>query len=96
MLRAGGTGCAACRRRADARKRWPTSVISGLADERFLILPHPQVAEYVRRKGSDYDRWIAGMIRFRRRLLEGETAADARDKSRMRRRHSLRGLKSDS
>ena len=27
--------------------------ISGLADERFLILPHPQVAEYLRRKADD-------------------------------------------
>jgi NAD(P)-dependent dehydrogenase (short-subunit alcohol dehydrogenase family) len=40
-------------------------VVQGLADERFLILPHPRVAEYMRRKSSDYDRWIAGMARLR-------------------------------
>ena len=43
-------------------------VIEGLADERFLILPHPQVLEYMRRKTGDYDRWIGGMNRLHRRL----------------------------
>lgn len=41
------------------------AVIAGLADERFLILPHPEVAEYFRRKSADYDRWLRGMRRFR-------------------------------
>lgn len=40
------------------------AVVMGLADERFLILPHPEVAEYFRRKASDYDRWLAGMRRL--------------------------------
>ena len=34
-------------------------VIEGLEAERFLILPHPQVLEYFRRKADDYDRWLA-------------------------------------
>jgi NAD(P)-dependent dehydrogenase (short-subunit alcohol dehydrogenase family) len=41
-------------------------VVKGLAAERFLILPHPEVAEYFRRKGTDYDRWIRGMQRLRK------------------------------
>ncbi len=36
-------------------------VVKGLADERFLILPHPEVAEYFRRKAGDYERWLRGM-----------------------------------
>jgi NAD(P)-dependent dehydrogenase (short-subunit alcohol dehydrogenase family) len=40
------------------------AVIEGLADERFLILPHPEVAEYFRRKAADYDRWLRGMRRL--------------------------------
>jgi NAD(P)-dependent dehydrogenase (short-subunit alcohol dehydrogenase family) len=40
-------------------------VVKGLADERFLILPHPEVAEYFRRKATDYDRWLRGMRRLR-------------------------------
>ena len=41
-------------------------VVEGLGDERFLILPHPDVLTYIQRKSSDYDRWIRGMQRFRR------------------------------
>lgn len=46
------------------------AVIAGLADERFLILPHPAVAEYFRRKATDYDRWIRGMRRLQHRLRD--------------------------
>ena len=44
------------------------AVVRGLAAEAFLILPHPQVLEYFRRKASDYDRWIAGMRRLQARF----------------------------
>lgn len=40
------------------------AVMAGLADERFLILPHPEVLEYFRRKADDYDRWLRGMRRL--------------------------------
>jgi NAD(P)-dependent dehydrogenase (short-subunit alcohol dehydrogenase family) len=46
-----------------------SAVIRGLADERFLILPHEEVAEYFRRKADDYDRWLGGMRRLQRRFL---------------------------
>ncbi|MGE0217279.1 SDR family oxidoreductase [Mycolicibacterium sp.] len=35
---------------------------------RFLVLPHPELLEMYRRKGGDYDRWIAGMQRYQRTL----------------------------
>jgi len=35
-----------------------------VAEERFLILPHPEVSEYFRRKADDYDRWLRGMRRL--------------------------------
>ncbi|MGH9022978.1 MAG: SDR family oxidoreductase [Acidimicrobiia bacterium] len=44
------------------------AVVAGLADERFLILPHPLVADYVRRRADDRDRWLGGMRRLRRSL----------------------------
>src|SRR6185312_14020586 len=34
------------------------AVVKGLATEQFLILPHPEVAEFFRRKADDYDRWL--------------------------------------
>jgi len=40
------------------------AVVEGLADERFLILPHPEVAEYIRRKADDPARWLAGVRRL--------------------------------
>jgi NAD(P)-dependent dehydrogenase (short-subunit alcohol dehydrogenase family) len=42
------------------------AVVDALAAERFLVLPHPEVLEFFRRKGSDYDRWLGGMRRLRR------------------------------
>jgi short-subunit dehydrogenase len=44
-------------------------VVNGLAEERFLILPHPEVAEYFRRKADDYDRWLRGMRRLQASAL---------------------------
>jgi NAD(P)-dependent dehydrogenase (short-subunit alcohol dehydrogenase family) len=43
------------------------TVLAGIAAERFLILPHPEVLDYYRRKGVDYDGWIAGMQRLQAR-----------------------------
>lgn len=45
-------------------------VVDTLRDERFHVLPHPEVEEYVRRKGNDIDRWLSGMQRLRRRSQE--------------------------
>lgn len=45
------------------------AVVDALREERFLVLPHPEVAEYFRRKATDYDRWLRGMRRLRERVL---------------------------
>jgi NAD(P)-dependent dehydrogenase (short-subunit alcohol dehydrogenase family) len=44
------------------------AVVEGLAEEAFLILPHPEVAEYFRRKADDYERWLRGMRRLQARF----------------------------
>ncbi len=44
------------------------SALDALEEERFLVLPHPEVLEYMRRKTSDYDRWLKGMRRLRARF----------------------------
>ena len=46
--------------------------IEAVRAERFWVLPHPEVAEYVRRKATDVDRWLHGMRRFQGRLYEGQ------------------------
>ena len=38
-----------------------TSVVDVMRDETFLVLPHPEVLQYFRNKGQDYDRWIGGL-----------------------------------
>ena len=47
------------------------AVVAGLADERFLILPHPEVADFFLRKATDHDRWLAGMRRLQAAIEEG-------------------------
>lgn len=44
--------------------------VEAVRAERFLVLPHPVVLDMYRQKGSDYERWIAGMRRYQT-ALEG-------------------------
>ena len=45
-------------------------VVKAMAEEKFLILPHPEAGKYFQNKATDYDRWIRSM----RKLLQVETA----------------------
>lgn len=42
--------------------------LDAIREERFLVLPHPEVATYVARKGADRERWLSGMRRFQSAL----------------------------
>ncbi|MFD3704132.1 SDR family oxidoreductase [Nocardia sp. NPDC058658] len=44
-------------------------VLAAVDAEQFLILPHPQVLDMYRNKGTDYDRWLRGMRRYQSSLL---------------------------
>jgi NAD(P)-dependent dehydrogenase (short-subunit alcohol dehydrogenase family) len=44
------------------------SVVLGVRSEQFLILPHPEVAEFFGLKAEDRDRWLRGMQRLRQKL----------------------------
>ncbi len=72
MLNAGVDSAGAAAVRAGGRVLEPAEVaevvVQGLRDERFLILPHPEVAEYEARRTADRDRWLAGMRRLQARL----------------------------
>ena len=52
------------------------TALAGIAAEHFLILPHPEVREYFRRRADDYDRWLRGMRRLHGRV-SGETAKES-------------------
>lgn len=45
-------------------------VVEAITEERFLILPHPEVAGYLALKGSAHERWLAGMRKLQRRVAE--------------------------
>jgi hypothetical protein len=42
--------------------------VQAIAAEQFLILPHPQVRDYLRNKADNYERWIGGMRKLNRRF----------------------------
>jgi len=44
--------------------------VASLADNRFLVLPHPEVAGYYAARAADTDRWLAGMRRLRKKVDE--------------------------
>ena len=44
--------------------------LKGIEQETFVILPHPQVADYMRKKTENYDRWIGGMAKIQARMRE--------------------------
>jgi len=43
-------------------------VVQSVEKEEFLILPHPEVLDYMRNKTNDYGRWIGGMRKLNRRF----------------------------
>jgi NAD(P)-dependent dehydrogenase (short-subunit alcohol dehydrogenase family) len=70
MLRQGGSGSPQSLDGVMTPEEVADVVIAGLAEEKFLILPHPVVLTYMQRKTADYDRWIGGMRRLRAKVRE--------------------------
>ena len=68
-MTAGGTGAAGVDGMLEPEQLADT-VIATLAEEKFLILPHPEVLTYMRRKTDDYDRWLGGMRRLQDRYTD--------------------------
>jgi NAD(P)-dependent dehydrogenase (short-subunit alcohol dehydrogenase family) len=49
-----------------------SALLAGLAEDRFLILPHPEVADYYQLRASQPDKWLRGMNRMQQRIEEAE------------------------
>ena len=47
------------------------AIADGIENDRYLILPHPEVAGFVQRQANDRERWIGGMRRIREALRVG-------------------------
>lgn len=70
-MTAGGPGVAAVDGMIEPEDAAET-VVQALREETFLVLPHPTVAEYIKRKTSDYDRWIRGMQRLQEKYVQAD------------------------
>lgn len=44
-------------------------VIKAIAEEKFLVLPHPEVANYFQNKANDYERWLRGLRKLQAKSL---------------------------
>ena len=44
-------------------------VIKAVIEERFLVLPHPEVVKYFQNKANDYDRWLRGMRKLQAKTM---------------------------
>lgn len=55
------------------------SVLQGIKNEQFLILPHPEVAEFIKHKTADYDRWLGGMRKLRSNIVDAVGSTKLKD-----------------
>lgn len=46
------------------------AIMQGIEEERFLILTHPEVETFMQHKTADYNRWVGGMRKMRRGIIE--------------------------
>jgi len=52
------------------------AALRGVEEGEFLVTPHPQARDYFQRKASDYDRWLNGMRRLRRKVIPSDDGMD--------------------
>ena len=55
------------------------SVFQGVKNEQFLILPHPEVEEFMQHKTADYDRWLGGMRKLRSNIVDAVGSTKLKD-----------------
>ena len=44
----------------------------GIDKKQFLILPHPEVQNYIEKKSTNYDKWISGMARLKQKIEDNK------------------------
>ena len=71
----GDTGKAILSPEAITPEEVADAVMTGMADGRFLILPHPRVADHYTARATDTDAWLAGMRRLQSKVFNDEGKA---------------------
>ena len=54
------------------------TIVNGIEDETFMILPHKEVADFYRNRANDPSRWVNGMRRYRAAMLDENGKFDFR------------------
>ena len=49
------------------------AVVAAITEGRFLVLPHPEVADYYVARATDTDRWLSGMRRLQQKVDDAGT-----------------------
>ena len=52
------------------------SILEGIENEQFLITPHAEIRTFMQQRGENIERWLSGMIRYRKSLLDAEGKVD--------------------
>jgi len=55
------------------------AVLEGIRQEKFLILPHPEVAKYIQFKSADYDKWLSSMVKLRGKVVSELGSVDVKE-----------------
>lgn len=55
------------------------SVVEGIRQEKFLILPHPEIAKYIQFKSADYDKWLRSMVKLREKVANELGSVDVKE-----------------
>ena len=55
------------------------AIMAGIHEDRFMILTHPEVENFFQKKASDYNRWISGMRKMRRNIIEAVGSTHLKD-----------------
>ena len=53
-------------------------IVEGIENQQFLITPHPEVRDFMQHRAADPERWLGGMRRFRRSMLDENGRVDFR------------------
>lgn len=69
MLKADHPGTKMLLAGAIAAEQVADEVVKAMAEERFMILPHPEAGKFFQNKANDYQRWIRGMQKLQRNVI---------------------------